>query len=113
MDGQKQEAGVVTTLGKAYISFFAEHPNYYQFLFYHSNVTIDLDSDTSHDYPPFVLFRNTVYQMFDTLPPEVKKQNLISMWALVHGITALLTNKNIHYSGDWRDIMDSMKGNGI
>jgi AcrR family transcriptional regulator len=111
-DNQSDTGEVITELGKAYISFFAEHPNYYQFLFFHSGVAVDLDHDDSDGYPPFALFRNTVYQILDFLgvPHEAKKQTLITMWALVHGITALLTNKSIQYSGDWNSIMDNVKG---
>ncbi len=110
--GQKPEA-VIGVLGRTYISFFAEHPNYFQFLFYNSDVTIDLDNDNADDYPPFKLFRDTVYATMGSLPPAEKKKTLIALWSLVHGITALLTNKRIKYSGDWREIMDGMKGEAL
>lgn len=100
----------IRALGRTYISFFAKHPNYYQFLFYNSDVTIDLDNDNAGDYQPFALFRESVYKILDGFPPAQKKRTLIALWSQVHGITALLTNKHIKYSGDWRNIIDSMKG---
>lgn len=109
-----QEAGsennTITTLGKAYILFFSEHPKYFQFLFYHSGVLINLDTDGNEGFPPFTLFRDTAYKAFDTLnlATTTKKQALVSMWSLVHGITALLTNDRIKYSGDWQEILDTI-----
>lgn len=108
------EKDAITILGKAYISFFAGHPKYFQFLFYHSGVRIDLDSDCMDDFPPFTLFRNTAYKALEALDlsDAEKKQALISMWSLVHGIAALLTNKSIKYSGDWSKIMDTIYWGG-
>ena len=114
IEGREIEESVITELGKAYIAFFIKHPNYFQFLFYQSGLKIDLDDEKSSDYPPFVLFRNKAYQVFQklNLPPESQKQLLIIMWAQVHGITAMATNSNIRYSGDWGALMDLfLKGN--
>lgn len=111
VQGQSRGPELITTLGKAYITFFAENPNYFSFLFYHSGVQIDLDHDDASDsYPPFLLFRDAAYEVLDAteLPPAAKKRSLIAMWSLVHGITALLTNKNIRYTGDWHDILCHM-----
>lgn len=95
----------VALLGRAYISFFMENPQYFQFLFYNSGVNIDLNSENANDYPPFVLFRSAAYQMFQTagLPQEDFLPTLIALWSMVHGISSLLTNKGIHYSGNWLD----------
>lgn len=96
----------VSLLGRAYIDFFVEHPHYYQFLFYSSGMTIDLDQEHPEDNPPFALFRSTAKAMFRRagLPEEEQTRHLIAMWAMVHGIVSLLTNSGIRYSGDWGDI---------
>lgn len=105
MDGQGPQ--LLTMLGKAYVAFFVDHPNYFQFLFYNSGLTIDIDNDEGIDYPAFALFREATYQMCKErgIPAEQWKHRLLEMWSLVHGITALSTNKNIKYSGDWLDIV--------
>ena len=110
--GQETGADLIRLLGRTYITFFSEHPNYFQFLFYNSDVIIDLDNESADGYPPFALFRDTVYAFLDGsgLPPSAKKQILIALLSQVHGVTALLTNPRIKYSGDWLDIIAAMKG---
>ena len=108
IEGREIGGSAITELGKAYVTFFIEHPNYFQFLFNQSGVKIDLDSEQSNDYPPFTLFRDAAYKIFQNLNllPKVQKQLLIALWAQVHGIAALATNGNIRYSGDWTALMD-------
>lgn len=109
MIGQEHSPQSISLLGRAYISFFIENPQYFQFLFYNSRITIDLDNDNADDYPPFVLFRTAAYQMFRSirLPEDEYLKTLITLWSMVHGISSLLTNKNICYSGDWNDIFEN------
>ncbi len=99
----------ITLLGKAYIEFFEENPLYFQFLFYYSRVTIDLDQEGPDDYPPFALFRTTVYDEFrqQGLPEEEYCPRLIFLWSCVHGIASMLSNSGIRYSGDWQSIFTS------
>ena len=110
--GQETGADLIRQLGRTYITFFSEHPNYFQFLFYNSDVIIDLDGKSVDDYPPFTLFRDTLYAVLDgsNLSSSAKKHILIALLAQVHGVTALLTNPRIKYSGDWLEIIGAMKG---
>lgn len=64
IEGRENNCLVITLLGSAYIDFFSENPHYFQFLFYNSDLTIDLDSDENDDYPPFALFKKTADQVF-------------------------------------------------
>lgn len=40
--GKEGTQEAISLLGQAYIDFFVDHPQYFQFLFYHSDITIDL-----------------------------------------------------------------------
>lgn len=106
IDGREDDMNALSLLGMAYIEFFIENPPYFQFLFYYSGLTVDLDNENSDDYPPFALFRSTANKMFHGLkmPEQESSKNLIALWATVHGIVSLLTTNGIQYSGDWRDI---------
>ncbi|MCL1964366.1 MAG: TetR/AcrR family transcriptional regulator [Firmicutes bacterium] len=105
----EDSTAAVTSLGKAYISFFSENPLYFQFLFYHSGLSIDFDEKTQSDYQPFTFFKETAYRMFDALglPKEDYLNNLIALWSMVHGIASLLTNKGVRYSGDWSEVLSN------
>ena len=107
INGQENSSKAVSLLGRAYISFFTENPQYFQFLFYNSGIRINLDSDNADNYPPFRLFKATAYQMFCKigLPEEEYQKTLLGLWSVVHGISSLLTNKEIQYSGDWCDVL--------
>lgn len=104
--GKENTPEAISLLGQAYIGFFIENPQYFQFIFNHSGITIDLDNENSNDYPPFKLFRKTAYQMFHNkgLPPDDDSQHLVALWSMVHGIASLLTTGGVHYSGDWHKI---------
>ncbi len=103
--GREDSREAISLLGQAYIDFFIENPQYFQFLFYHSGITIDLDNYSSDNYPPFALFRTTAYHMFRSigLPEASYPHKLIALWSMVHGIASLLTNNGVRYSGNWRD----------
>jgi AcrR family transcriptional regulator len=109
INGLNDNTESISLLGQAYINFFIENPQYFQFLFYHSGLTINLDQESSDDYPPFALFRITTYQMFRSrgLPEKEFSKKLITLWSVVHGIASLLTNTGVQYSGDWLDIFTS------
>jgi AcrR family transcriptional regulator len=105
VQGLEDSQEALSQLGQAYIDFFKEHPQYFQFLYYHSGIVIDLDNYNSDGYPPFVLFRTTAYQMFRStgLPEAEFSHQLIAHLAMVHGIASLLTNNGVQYSGNWRN----------
>ncbi|WP_405104267.1 TetR/AcrR family transcriptional regulator [Paenibacillus sp. FSL K6-1217] len=108
VQGQEGNPEAIILLGQAYIDFFIEHPQYFQFLFYHSGIVIDLDNYNADSYPPFALFRSTTFEVFRSngLPETEFTTQLISLWSMVHGITALLTNNGVRYSGNWRDLLE-------
>lgn len=107
IQGQEDSHIAVELLGNAYISFFNENKHYFQFLFYHSSLIIDLNGDTENDYQPFSLFKETAYRMFHDigLARADYLNNLLALWSMVHGIVSLLTNKDIHYSGNWNNVL--------
>ncbi len=108
--GKENEEDTVLFIGKAYINFFKEHPPYFQFLFYHSGININLDKENSQDYLPFAIFQKTAFDMFEKkgYKRESFPERLASLWSVVHGIVALLTNPNIKYSGDWQKVFQNI-----
>ncbi len=108
--GQEENPQATKLLGIAYIDFFAENPQYFQFLFYHSGLKINMDQESPDDYPPFALFRTTAYQLFRSqgFPEENNKERLAALWSSVHGVASLLSTKGIQYSGSWHEVLGQL-----
>jgi len=108
VEGQDNPAVAIRLLGTAYISFFEEHPAYFPFLYYQSGIAVHVDDAPGSEppYPPFAVFKTTAYRLFRSmgLPPENDSKTLMAVWSTVHGIAALTTSKNIHYSGNWQEV---------
>ncbi len=98
--------------GKAYISFFMKWPQYFSFLFQQGNIRIDLDIDGNEEcnYRPFTIYKEQILKLLaDADMSQSKKEDLvIALFAYVHGLTALTTMKNVHYSHKWEDKLNDL-----
>ncbi len=101
----------VADIGKAYVMFFIEHPDYYTFLFSQPCAKIDLSMNSdSEDFPPFRYYRETACHIYRELglPEERIKYGIISMWAKVHGIAAIASMKYVIKDFEWADVLDKI-----
>lgn len=113
----KKPAELLKNLGIAYVSFFIENPAYFQFLYSKSDIKVDLTLTTPDEknYTPYILYKNSVLSLLKKSKYSKKKQNdiLITIWAFIHGLTALATMKNVHYDKNWKrkiaDFMDLLE----
>jgi AcrR family transcriptional regulator len=96
---------LLVQLGKNYVLFFIEHPQYFTFIFSQALIVINLalDDDDADNFPPFQLFKTkAVPIMTDLGMTEAQTEDaIIAMWATVHGLAAIATMKNVHYNKDW------------
>jgi AcrR family transcriptional regulator len=91
----------IKSLGRAYIKFGVEHPNHYRLMFMTSHAPAPDESDEKRKGDPdqdgYAMLRTTVEQALQAgrFNPELKDAELISqtLWALVHGVTALEITK--------------------
>ena len=106
--GTNAEESIIL-IGKAYIYFFSNNPDYYTFLFGKLNICAHLQMDQLHeeDYPPFLLLRK-LYK--DYLAENGIKRTdieqeigIIKTWALVHGMASIACMKGVQTSMDWSD----------
>lgn len=98
-------------LGKAYLKFFRENPHYFHFFLSHSGGQIDLSQLTSVSrYKPFEIFKKAAreYVHRGGVPEVFQAQIIISMWAIVHGITSMATMNGVHYQGDWSKLLEAI-----
>jgi AcrR family transcriptional regulator len=106
VNGEKTDTlGKIERLSYSYIEFYQEHPSYYSFLFRNSSAKIYITIDEKNEnYPPYVLFCKyyNQYAREKGLSEADTLVRLTRLWALLHGLTALLISKNIEWNGNWK-----------
>ena len=113
----KKPAALLKKLGIAYVSFFIDNPAYFQFLYSSSDIKVDLTLSIpdEENYKPYILYKNSILSLLKQAKVPKKKQNdiLITIWAFIHGLTALAAMKNVHYDKNWKekitDFMDLLE----
>ena len=113
----KKPAALLKKLGIAYVSFFIDNPAYFQFLYSSSDIKVDLTLSIpdEENYKPYILYKNSILSLLRQTKVPKKKQNdiLITIWAFIHGLTALAAMKNVHYDKNWKekitDFMDLLE----
>lgn len=106
----KNTNSLLLMMGKAYVMFFYQNPFYYDFLFSRKNINLNLLLDNSNDTPPLALLKRAASSVFQeaNLSEEMLQNKIIAMWALVHGLTALITMPNIEYDNNWEVRIDEI-----
>lgn len=102
---------LMVELGKEYVGFFADNPHYFSFIYENLDCDIILtDTDFISDYTPSLLFRNAAIDVMKNahIPESHYRDNIVVMWATVHGLAAMANMKAFHYSGDWRALTDQI-----
>ena len=113
----KKPAELLKKMGIAYVSFFIDNPAYFQFLYSKSDIKVDLTLSIpdEENYRPYILYKNSILSLLKQAKVPKKKQNdiLITIWAFIHGLTALAAMKNVHYDKNWKekitDFMDLLE----
>lgn len=99
------DSSLLSALGKAYVMFFYQNPLYYDFLFSRKNICINLSINNSNDTqnPPLAILRETANYVFRKLnmPEKMIQDKVIAMWALVHGLSAIVTMPNVRFDDNW------------
>ena len=97
----------LVNMGKRYVTFFVENPDYFKFLFSNQKITAHLYEDNKDDYPPF-LFLKKEYVRYLTennieRTDEEKEIDLINLWSSVHGLASIACMSGVKVSFDWGD----------
>lgn len=99
------DISLLAMLGKAYVMFFYQNPLYYDFLFSRKNICINLSINNSNDTqnPPLAILQKTADSVFSkvNLSDKMIQDKVIAMWALVHGLSAIVTMPNIQFDDNW------------
>ena len=102
----------IVGMGKRYVSFFRDNPDYFKFLFGRQNITAHLriDEKTDDDYPPFVLLKEIYlkYLKENGIQKNMKEQEveLLKIWASAHGLAAIACMSGVIPSFDWDEMLE-------
>ena len=105
----EHSADSILNMGKAYVLFFIQYPEYYTFLFSQPWINIDLSLQSSGDsFAPFQYYKEKVHFVYrkQGLSDERIKYGIIAMWAKVHGIAAIASMRCVTRDFEWEDILD-------
>lgn len=103
---------VTISMGVAYVEFFAKHPHYFNFLFDSEYLNIQIKETEiicNSPFAPFEIFVNGAKKGMKELGIDEKelRDNLLVMWATVHGLAAMANMEGIQYeNGDWADLTE-------
>lgn len=91
-------------MGVGYVNFFAHNPHYFSFIYDNADYNIELTAHTfKGDFEPFCIFERVALQSMESgqISKESCLDNLVIMWAAVHGLAAMANMEGFHYQGDW------------
>lgn len=116
VDGMKEESTekAIVAMGRSYVKFFIDNPDYYQFLFYNQKITVHLMTGEIHeeDYPPYLLLKALFLRYLDEkglkLSDEEKEIELIKIWSTVQGIASIACMENVTTSKPWGTYLDKL-----
>jgi AcrR family transcriptional regulator len=101
---------VLIEIGKRYVLFFLQKPEYFTFLFSQARFEVNLsfDADCENNFPPFELMKGHMLRIFASVPKERLEDMIIAMWATVHGLASIATMKNVRYDKDWESKIEDI-----
>jgi AcrR family transcriptional regulator len=105
-------------LGKRYVSFMVENPDYLQFAFLKksdSNIVVEENKLNNVDYRSFNVFKECAVDFLRSI--DVKEdeyaQNIIAMWSMVHGLSTMLAYKTFVYEGNYIELVENILRNNL
>jgi len=101
----------ILNMGKAYVRFFIEYPEYYSFLFTQPSLKIDLSVNSgANDFEPFRYYKEKAYLVYqrEGISEERIKYGVIAMWAKVHGIASIASMKGVEKDFEWEDVLEKI-----
>jgi AcrR family transcriptional regulator len=101
----QKDPKILVQIGKSYVMFFINNPQYFSFMFSADFMEINLSihDDGTNNFPPLQFFKTYAIPILGELDmtDEKAEDAIISMWATVHGLASLATMKNVRYDKSW------------
>ncbi|MNP26729.1 HTH-type transcriptional regulator LuxR [compost metagenome] len=108
----------IIEMGKAYVKFMVENPEYLNFMFLWGNSTpikIEENKFNSYEGSAFEVFKNSAERYLKEINIDESEytERVLTMWSMVHGISILLAKGSIKYNGDYLDLTEKMIRSGL
>ena len=104
----------IIAMGRRYVSFFIERPDYYKFLFEKQMIAVhfDANNDYENDFKAFRLLKKLYLNMIEESgikkAKAQKEKELIQIWSSVHGLASIACMKNAVYDGSWEKLIKEL-----
>lgn len=98
-------------LGKCYVRFMVENPDYMRFIFINPNQKVNnMVQKPNCSTNPYLVFQNSAHRYLEWLQsnPQDQSIDILTMWSLVHGYSMLLVNNSVAISDNYLEITDKM-----
>lgn len=103
----------IIEMGKAYVKFAVDNPEYLNFMFLSDNaypVKIEDNKFVDDKVSAFGVFKGSAERFFQEikLDEDSYMQKTLTLWSMVHGIAILIIKKSIEYKGDYLVLVENM-----
>jgi len=105
--GAPTAESAIIEMGKSYVMFFKNNPDYFTFLFGRQNIVAHLRADKQYaeDYPPFVLLKDMYKKWIKETKRKVTKKEqeteLLKIWSSAHGLASIACMSGVVTTIDW------------
>ncbi|WP_238918409.1 TetR/AcrR family transcriptional regulator [Clostridium sp. YIM B02555] len=105
-------------LGKRYVSFMVENPDYLQFAFLKksdSNIVVEEKKLNNVNHRSFNVFKECAVDFLRSIDVKEEEyaQNIIAMWSMVHGLSTMLAYKTFVYEGNYIELVENILRNNL
>lgn len=108
----------IIELGKKYVWFMVENPDYLKFLFLSNSqyqILMQPKYIKNQKGPSFNIFKECAIDFLKSIDikEEDYEEDIIAMWAMVHGLATMLSNKTFTYKGDYLKLVENVLRNNL
>lgn len=103
----------IIELGKRYVTFMVDNPDYLRFLFLgksEEGIEIINNNFIESRVGSFEIFKKSSVGFFNNIGvlEEGWTKNITAMWAMVHGLAVLLSNGTLKYDGEVSELVETI-----
>ena len=103
----------IVEMGKAYVRFMVENPEYLKILFLSDNGhPVIIEDNKFYDYKDsaFDVFKESAERFLEVTNTDknLYMEKTLTMWSMVHGLSILISKESIMYKGDYLELVEKI-----